>query len=1152
MSRYTPNLNRDGIQWSETGTWKQGQDIVDLRTFAERLIIPPDHHNGDILNSIPTPWSRLLLFESALFNNQHPSHREILDQWRGLLGVLALARPLEIDLRPASPDMTISLEDYRENSVIAKTFLDLRPSYLINNEDVETDKWNNFHFISADGQILGATSPRTLVFTGISHQCPPTIPFRNNAGRLSDPFRYYRRYNDQKYLTLLKQWLDGFIRSVANNQIIIRELGTIPSPPNVAPERRHDKLLGLLRVWQGEVNAALTNQVQIAQLGQFQPHFTLPFYNQLLFLPAINYDAHSDLLLNTEKAIGRNVVVCYRPDRSQSPKLNSLLYNERDDLIQDDSLKIYNGRWIKADERLPEKINFLPADWELIANPVAELFEDKLIEVALAVGDRPADAVYPLKLNAKYFLFPFKEKILKYYEPKEIYQYTRIEVLPDRGYRITLEIPLRGGRKIKATRIYEESANELAILTDGARQHLTSELVMWPNFKSADWNYYYYFKRWIGTDIRQDVDFIPFNGNAPRSSPDNFSHWYFSDQPIKAFIGKLGENKGLLLPRYEELPPRAGQDYWKVSVDFGSTHTRAFFLPMERLNDGSYRKLTETIEPLTFTVYARQLTICNREQLKDDFFALEGQLEPSTRAELKTQLMKPVEANAPINEWSPREGFGYMHWIHAGFDSRKLKSDIKWEGGGGRGDLRSYLRWLMIRIQAEAVLRNARVIQVLRSYPTAFSQTLKAHHSAEWVALSNFTGLAIEMDDNNLLSEAVATARYLTTEEGASSVVNTISFDIGGSTTDIAVWYGERVVGNAGAQIRPKLGAQESVKMAAGIVGRYLQTDQRRMEFLEWFTTVVRDQGKLANISLREFSNQANGYALMFYNTLSYYEQGNDELKQSLAALTGLIKAEKRAFGLLAHIIYLFGALVYYSGLLARKVGLKDANTPTYYLYFCGKGGSLIRWINNHETFVKKLFTAGLYGPSANDSSQQQNRINVIARISKKPKEEVGRGLLAETAFRVDREDDTFGLFDLKAASVTVGETGYKIRNEESNRELDWNGELNQSVLRQLESQIPAFREMKELNCFIQAISEAFEVQDPDDPVFDFNQIIEDADNQQTFVDSLLNRLFGQDENSILNHLQREGDTGALVEPILITEMKILLEFLSGNDKLFR
>src|SRR5258708_1188050 len=117
---------RDGIDWPSTvGTWKQNEDISRLVTFANNLDVSQAPEDTDLLNSVPTPWARLLLFESALYNDEHPSHADVEDQWRGLLGALALAVPLQLKVKIES----IKLRKYvsEHNSRIAKSFIDLRP-----------------------------------------------------------------------------------------------------------------------------------------------------------------------------------------------------------------------------------------------------------------------------------------------------------------------------------------------------------------------------------------------------------------------------------------------------------------------------------------------------------------------------------------------------------------------------------------------------------------------------------------------------------------------------------------------------------------------------------------------------------------------------------------------------------------------------------------------------------------------------------------------------------------------------------------------------------------------------------------------------------------------------------------------------------------
>jgi hypothetical protein len=1155
MSRFTPEMDRNGIQWQEpVGTWKQAQDIVHLATIAEKLIIPPNTEETDLLNSIPTPWSRLLLFENALYNERHPSHADVLDQWRGLLGLLALANPLRIRLEASAAEHIIDLSDFADVNLIAKTFLDLQPHYLQEKQNLESGKWDQFHLIVVGDQLLGATSPRTLVFTAIDHHCPPTIPFQNEHGKLSDPLAYFARYNDKKYLVLLKQWIDSILPGLRTNQALIDWLGTFPAAPKVAAKRRHQTLIALLQQWQAEITRAIPSGAPAVPSGQPVPAFTLAPYDTLRFLPDVPVSGDSDLLLATEAAGEKKVVVCFRPDRTQNPARNSALYNERGQMIQSDALLICDGRWTRADEPLPESLDFLPPDWLYISDPVAELFEDNVIEVELPEAGEDAGSVYTLSVGQKQFLFPFKKEILSYFTPAELFKLTTIEVEPDSGYRITLQIPLVKNRSIRATRRYESGANELVMVNNKAVDHRTSELAVWPRFASKVWNHYFYFKRRLAPKDQPGrlLDFTPIVHSVSRKDPDGTMDWYFSKQPVEAFVGSVRGHTGLLLPRYEELPAAGDKDYWNVSVDFGSTHTRVFYLRRLKNEDGSYSGWPSArIEQLEFSAYAKQLTTCDPLTLRNDFFALSGKLDPPTRVELKTLLMQPVNDSTKQADWRPREGFAFMQWINGGFDERRLKSDIKWESSGNRNDLNSYLRCLMVMVQAEAVRRNAEIIHVTRSYPTAFNNRLQAHHNLEWVALGAFMNLPVESKTTEILSEAVATARFLSGSNVPLS--NMVSLDIGGSTTDIAIWYGKRVRTDRGDRMKSTLGIQESVKMAAGSVGKYLQSDPNNERFLKWFLEVTHNQGVLKDVTLSGFAGRQMGYALMFYDILSYYELAGDRLKNEYNALVGLIKTRDEARGLVVHLIYLFASLIYYAGVLARKVGLQEKNHPVYYLYFCGKGGTLITWIRNYQAFAEKLFIAGLYGPNPPATAIDRSKVKVEVKISPKPKEEVGRGLLEELASKEKAgEDASFGLVDPKQHSVTVGESGYRVRTKTGTKPLNWQDEVDETVLRNLDETLPSFEEMKELNCFVAAVREAFKHEQEGDTRLDFDKVLANAHEKKIYVDQLTTRLFGDAEGSVLRELERDDNPNALVEPLLITEMKVLLEVLSNNNGIFQ
>src|ERR1700752_730088 len=244
---------RDGIEWpTPVGTWKQSDNPNRLETFANNLDISQAPNNTDRLNSVPTPWARLLLFESALYKDQHPAHQDVEDQWRGLLGVIALAGPLHLNIQVKSVTLTQQVAQY--NSGIAKSFIDLCPHYQTNDGDEEDGKWDDFQMILVDGVVLGATSPRTLVFTGIAHQCPLSIPFRSAQGRLSDPVSYYKKFKDEFYLSLMARWISGTITALEQDIELRDWLGTPPTAPGAAQRTRLESVIERLMKWQRELD----------------------------------------------------------------------------------------------------------------------------------------------------------------------------------------------------------------------------------------------------------------------------------------------------------------------------------------------------------------------------------------------------------------------------------------------------------------------------------------------------------------------------------------------------------------------------------------------------------------------------------------------------------------------------------------------------------------------------------------------------------------------------------------------------------------------------------------------------------------------------------------------------------------------------------
>jgi hypothetical protein len=269
--------------------------------------------------------------------------------------------------------------------------------------------------ISVDGVILGATSPRTLVFTGVAHECPPSVPFRSPKGRLSDPVAYYKRIGDQSYLRLLAGWLNGFIASLQQNQGVRRLLGHVPAATGAAARiDRLDPLIEQLNAWRAELVGMPPAEVSF----DLQSPFGGAPYNMIKKLTAPQdmsaEEVHSQLFLQ-----GRKDVIVYF-NSGHHPNRGSKVVNIYGGELVSEHLKVYKGRWVEANKPVPLPKSVIPDNIQVIEDPVV-FFEDALIQVNLP--DNP-DVVYHLRVgneqSSRAYLFPFKSELLHYLSPGQI------------------------------------------------------------------------------------------------------------------------------------------------------------------------------------------------------------------------------------------------------------------------------------------------------------------------------------------------------------------------------------------------------------------------------------------------------------------------------------------------------------------------------------------------------------------------------------------------------------------------------------------------------------------------------------------------------------------------------------------------------------
>lgn len=1084
MSIYISRLTtRHGIDWPPIGDWKRGMGVNRLETFAKNLDIS-DAVQTDLLNSVPTPWARLLLFESALYDQDHPAHAEVVDQWRGLLGTIALSELLRL---PFNSPVNIDLHDIADSSEIKDAFMVLRPCHIVGGADEEKDNWHRFHMISVDNVVIGATSPRTLVFSGISHQCPQSIPFRSADDRLSDPLRYYERFGDTLFLKLMAQWLDVLIDRVRNDDALRAMLGTVPVSYGQMMFRL-EQLVDTLEEWREDFPVETPAQTRWPQAE------SSPFPNPYSILRPIPCVANSTQLDQSDLFMSgrRDVLVCFQRER------NSALVNRNDMEIREGGIRIYDGHWIESSEQLPAPLSFLPP-LRVIDDPAA-FFESSLIQAPLS-----PETSYPLLLDGDYYLLPYKKEILDYFSPEEIVRNTSLCRSKANHLTVSLTIPLVNNRAIKVSKDYREDDDVVP-----TTKATPDALAFWPESICRDAGndqnpsrYFYYKFNQGGT--APSLDFQPLSPPiTERALP--WRTWLETREPLLGFVGSVEDRKGLLLIKYKRLNPP--NQNWKVSIDLGSTHTRAFCLEVEQQGDQWLGVDGAAIRPIHITPKVKELTPClAAADLSENFFTGETAARTAAAEEFVSQLVLPQPNNENHAEWLPREGCIYQQSLLDGFPSNTFRHNFKWNSDTSDYALRAFLRCLLVMVQAQALTQGARVVSVSHSYPSVFTPGLILKHTNEWIGLGTYSGLPIEPP----LSEAEAVGRYLQVGEVAVITGNTIALDVGGSTTDIAIWASNQ------------LSRQESVKMAAGIAGRYVQTEPG--PFRQRLVKILAGEPFKVPLKLDYFKNRESGYSLMFNAILNSIAATGQ-----LAPLVMSIKSSQEGKLLIAHIMYVFGALLYYVGMLGRKLGM--SGTSQFYTYFCGKGGQLLTWIENKERFVEEMFSAGLLGPHPTAAV----KVSVTVTPSTGPKQEVGRGLLAESALRAAHNGAEGGLVNLEPPTVTAGEEGYK--------GLSWSTELNGKALTELPMEVPQYGDLKELNNFIDPFVKSVSTREA------AKLLGLTTDEPPDFRAKLKERLFGAARGRIAYDLVHHPDE-ALLESLFITEVKVLLETVTKNHRLF-
>jgi hypothetical protein len=741
-----------------------------------------------------------------------------------------------------------------------------------------------------------------------------------------------------------------------------------------------------------------------------------------------------------------------------------------------------------------------------------QLFLDQLVAVPVS-----GDVKGSLRADDQSFLLPFRSDILDWFPLASPVALRVLDagVPPARvgasvmfhslvgHWEVELWIPVQKNLFVRTTKRYQRSDYLQAFLP---------RFAVWPDFESTEWKSYFYYRG--GTILSGREDELTLNPRFPEPpmerSRQHGAHWWRSSRPAEAFMASdslLSREMGLVLGPFGRLAQPPPLESWRLSIDLGSTHTRLFCVPV----GGG------TPQPLVIKPRAAVLTGSVQGGLSDqEFFRAEGHLPLE---ELPTQIVIPIHPDgarpseiSPTN-WLPADGVAVLGRVHRDFlfdDQVRLFTEVKWHLDLQSSDPAAvFLSHVLLLAEAEAFDRGAKIAEVGYSHPSAFPPLLVDNFEHRWRRLLPEKNGGARNGGSEV--EAFSVLKYLADTGNASPTALLMAIDIGGSTSDIAIWRANRCH------------ALESIRFAASAISAFLCLDKLWDPYCARLVEFGLGE-KASSIQAALLKAKRHERLPLLYATLNFLE---DEGRLDEIQIRFHQEPMLRSF--LTHCSYIYGALVYYLGLLAREVAREEKNDQQEnVIYLCGKGAKFFSWLQREglRSGLEDIFRAGLQGP---EGSVKPVEVRFVP--STLPKWEVGYGRLVTHAD--DRSRHWFepwgeGRDFLEPRPVRAGEAGYG--------ELSPLDSLDLTQLKMLVNSGPSAvpKQFSELGHFLKSWERA---------VYSLRPAL----LPPGFHGSLVERLMGRVQGSIGYELADAQRAVRLsLEPLFFTQCKVFYELAAG------
>lgn len=1030
--------------------WDDSQGEIRLRHLADAIEVPP---GADRVHSIPDPWARVILFWRALYDRDHSLHRRIRGEWRGALTLLALKEVRRVTELGVHPMKLKPNDAHRESFRYAVTRVLPGNEDAI----IRSATWNEFDLLRWTGErtqgrerAFALTSPWTLVATGANYSdvfSKNEVPWFDGKC-LADPVGNLSE--DER--AMVAEWLwhvrNGLpaergakIREIAGLlESFARDLHPAANGLLPASEVFADRSLGLsggeLYRWIDRPcrpTARIVTHCAIRTDRQGAPEY-------ILIDPAVTAAIHRN---ERDVVVHRSVnMATYRRlipevDRSRSGLLNAdfgmaamrwctaefffekdLIYQQTWGGAPDQKVDAFPGllKISRIEGRAQGRQFVLPIRPEVLGLFTAETLASRLSMEWTEKGD----AQFRLRLD--------------------------VRTLAAGANPQDPAVPTGEMHTVELVRTY--SAAEMVQVPR------LPAVCLWPNFRFEDdqphegngghtperapsreaqsprnrWNVYYLFESWreLGDKIDQFVVSalpgeavnerllkMPTYDAGQKIGEEAFQITSLTSFP-EALVCKMPFNTqrqrsqgdvaptGLLL--LHRPPPTAVRHdhHAALGMDFGTTGTsiwRSFgpanaedndALDISRVSFENRVVQITTIDVGEFQRITRELFVPNKQPVNGRILSIFQDFGGRGKREAVRDGHVLFLENS-----------GSQEFVHG--DPQSVLTNLKWsEERGINAATQDFLIQLCRQSLAELIVAGATTIDLRYSYPTAFSEDDLEHFKGLWTTVAGHlkrdTSVPIRLheriEDN---CEAIAATRFFSHSENARRINvarGAITLDIGGGTTDIAVWNRHPESG------RPSLLGHMSVKFAGQDI--FLAPLRHRPQLLAQI-----DDGGTVSAAIELLTSRFRRGPAYDAELDAIITAHGDELLEKLPGC-----AQSRGIKEFLQILDLgLCGIAFYTGLLVGRLvkdGSYDALQPRIQTFVGGNGSRLFNWCAlgeaDRSSKIVRRFAATLLAGANLASGNQLKGNQVEVSLSSRPKEEVAFGLVMRPD-RLERND---------------------------------------------------------------------------------------------------------------------------------------------------